>query len=1295
MLKMKAFQALKKADFSHLRLFFTFVCLKIFLMKLKEYRLLLLFFALNTSFTVVLAQDTDFGESLPASRPPADELQLPSAYLLRELPAVVDNSQTPYFRPIFNQDGASCGQASSLGYLFTYEMCRKRNVQASIPANQFPSHFAYNFMSYDGYYGVNYLHSMEIARAVGSPDLETYGGMSVDDGVVWKSGYDLYYNAMCNRASKIRMIRTGDEAGLNNLKHWLAHHHEGDVVGGLANFASGTPYNLVNIPPLTPEAGKKIITAFPGTVATHAMTIVGYNDSIRYDINNDGKYTNHLDINGDGVVDMRDWEIGALKIANSYGDNWGNQGYYYALYRTLALNEYNGGIWGNMVHVMDVKADYHPQMAIKVGLKHSLREQIKVRAGIASCPIAPSPEHILDFPIFNYQGGKHFMQGGTSNEAHKTIEFGLDITPLLSYVEPGQPAVFFLEVFENDPYSLANGEIVSFALMDYSSGNLQEIPCQTTPMPLINDALTSLKIVYAPMFDAVEITTAEIPLFDSLFQLQAAGGTQPYEWELLTHYHQQMTELPMPQSTQQQLMPAPPYNKFAAKALGFSFPFYGQNYDTVYVNMAGFILFEKDIFPWRYLRDSYHLFREMKNISAFLFAPILFYEGTKSQKGVWYEGDESHATFRWNLDLIYYDHNFGEAEFALTLFPDGSIDFFYNGIEVNENIRWFAGVSAGEGMQHTLLKGANSRNFFQHRSFRLVPELVPNGLSLSEEGMLSADGALPQNSSVLAVKVTDQRGVSGFKELQVSTDLRWSCTFQTADAEPPSSGAEVLADLKLSNVSQQVARDMTLVLRSSDPYFMPIDTLVSNLSLMPGESTLLPEAFSFKVKPDCPDGHVIFTEIEITSSIGVRNGRLPVRIRGGAIGLSDYFINDNDNHLLDPGEMAQGCFVVTNNGSMMSFGVKAKLTSSDVFLNIEAPTQQHLGNLAAGASDTLCWNIGVSPDCPMEHEAVVVFSLSDSLGVQFEKELTFRIGQYAALIVLKSTDAGSAQSISRVFDDFSLEYRIVEAIDEDIDKYRAVFLCQGTYGTNISLTAGELETLKSYLDQGGNVYREAFYGWMGTGIIPSYFGLQQKDVSNPQTFNYIEGVLGTDFEEVNADFYGEVNYMIFKLMPTLSTASPILFSNLTNDAWVGVGNKTALYSTIAMLYEFGNFGSPDENEKREILMKAILHFFSMDHLIMGNNEQVQDEAAARFVKAYPNPFGEKLSLNFVKELSGKVELSLYSGEGRQLLGDVIHLRQGGTIVWDAGGRLGRLKAGLYFLRLTHQNKPVLLPLLKR
>ena len=54
----------------------------------------------------------------------------------------------------------------------------------------------------------------------------------------------------------------------------------------------------------------------------HYVTIVGYDDDIAYDIN------------GDGVVDPEK-EKGAFKIANSFGEGWGNDGFMWIMYDAL------------------------------------------------------------------------------------------------------------------------------------------------------------------------------------------------------------------------------------------------------------------------------------------------------------------------------------------------------------------------------------------------------------------------------------------------------------------------------------------------------------------------------------------------------------------------------------------------------------------------------------------------------------------------------------------------------------------------------------------------------------------------------------------------------------------------------------------------------------------------------------------------------------------------------------------------------------------------------------------------
>ena len=155
-------------------------------------------------------------------------------------------------------------------------------------------------------------------------------------------------------------------------------------IGGVANFYANAPYSMPTLPSGTPEAGKYVVTSWGG--ANHAMTIGGYNDEICYDYNNDGQYTNTIDINNDGEVNVRDWEIGGFKFNNTYsgGPSWGNSGFCYMTYKGCADPSGNGGIWNNSLHVQFAKEYTEPQLTAKVSLKHIARKMVRVRVGVST-----------------------------------------------------------------------------------------------------------------------------------------------------------------------------------------------------------------------------------------------------------------------------------------------------------------------------------------------------------------------------------------------------------------------------------------------------------------------------------------------------------------------------------------------------------------------------------------------------------------------------------------------------------------------------------------------------------------------------------------------------------------------------------------------------------------------------------------------------------------------------------------------------------------------------------------------
>jgi hypothetical protein len=220
-------------------------------------------------------------------------LQIPEIYRNRALPAVVDNSQNDYWPGIQDQYlFYTCQQYCGVAYVFGYEINYLRNQPGCYIENYYPAHYTWNFMNEgERYAGVNFLQSFEVLRQQGQMSSMDYGNDTSTSVLGWISGYDKYYHGMFNHLKQVSAIEVNSTAGINTLRNYLYDHLNGSSAGGIACFttSSGTFVNMSVLPSGTPEGGKNVIQLWLAD-PVHGLTVVGYNDSIRYDINHDGQY---------------------------------------------------------------------------------------------------------------------------------------------------------------------------------------------------------------------------------------------------------------------------------------------------------------------------------------------------------------------------------------------------------------------------------------------------------------------------------------------------------------------------------------------------------------------------------------------------------------------------------------------------------------------------------------------------------------------------------------------------------------------------------------------------------------------------------------------------------------------------------------------------------------------------------------------------------------------------------------------------------------------------------------------
>lgn len=933
---------------------------------------------------ILSEQEMQWLSNLPELTLP-EELTGPNAPLL---PTSVYNSDLPYWRPVFAQESYECGQASSVGLGFSYQINRMRNASGELEENQYPPYFSYNWANEgNAWHGVSYFHTFEVLKFVGTPTVEEYGGMTAGGAERWMNGYDMYYDAMKNRITEAYQIDCSTEEGILTLKHWIHNHLEGAEDGGVANFYANAPGASLTLPSGTPEAGMYVVTGWGG--ANHGMTICCYHDSICWDYNSDGQYTNDVDINNDGTVDVRDWEIGGFRFANTYsgGPNFGNDGFCYMMYKSLADPSGNGGIWNNAVHVQYAKADMEPQLTAKVTLKHKCRNEVRVRVGVSADPGASYPDFILGFPAFDFQGGCMFMQGGYGVEEKKTIEFGLDLTPLLNFIGSGVEAKYFLLVDNIDADLIYEGELIDFSIIDYTDG-IEEIAYPETNI-VLDYGLNSYAVTHTINFDQPSISDETLPdatVYSPYnFQLSATGGAPPYFWEHDMNYTEENYLETFPMVLDEQLNPSNNDDGYATKNLDFTFPFYDKEYNQIRVYVDGYIRFDPYLDYWPY--QAYDFLKFTKNIFiAPLMADLKIIPA--DNEGIWYQGSSTHAIFRWKVSS---SSGLGDYNFAVKLTHTGDI-FYYFGINDPMPEDWFSALSKGDNKYYQFTAVSGHPEIGQNYVCELQHSSIPEGFTVTRNGNLTGITYDALEDFPIKFKVTDENNITSNKTLTLSTD--GTAFLVIDDFSVYSEGDELieygemaLLSFDIKNIGDETVADGFMEVSCDDPYITLTDGEEDLGDFGPGEIKTFNYAITFDVANNVPDSYNFSLPVIISSSSGNDwSSTLDLEAFAPELAVGAIFINDGGNGQIDPGETISMDMNINNNGGAAIENVVCLLSTEDPYVTLNSD-EDIVALIEPNSTGSVNFNFDVSIEVTLGH--ILEFNLHMEGENEYMHDATF------------------------------------------------------------------------------------------------------------------------------------------------------------------------------------------------------------------------------------------------------------------------------------------------------------------
>lgn len=380
------------------------------------------------------------------------------------LPSAVDNSKLPSFPPIGNQGSlGSCVAWGSTYYQASHEigLLHGWNNKTS-SAHVLSPKWTYNLINQGKNVGSSPVVAYELLSMNGAPTILDF---PYDNNyTAWDLNTDHWVSALSNRmapATLIPGLGGAEEQNLTAIKQALVNGH----VLTFASFIDSWVYTRIKFDPGSPNSshvGEYAAYWMNGYNGGHFMTIVGYDDNI------------WIDINQNGSVDPG--EKGAFLIANSWGTDWGNHGFIWISYDAfLAHSRVSGGPGQNrvpagmffnscLISATAKEPNYTPRLIAEFSISQAYRNQINIQAGVSALNQA-LPTSYITIPAFANKGGDFEFDGAPASNVAETATFAIDLTDFLSSFP--SPQRYYLLVGDNTPGNRTT--LNSFSLLDLTN----------------------------------------------------------------------------------------------------------------------------------------------------------------------------------------------------------------------------------------------------------------------------------------------------------------------------------------------------------------------------------------------------------------------------------------------------------------------------------------------------------------------------------------------------------------------------------------------------------------------------------------------------------------------------------------------------------------------------------------------------------------------------------------------------------------------------------------------------------
>ncbi|OQX76002.1 MAG: hypothetical protein B6D64_10655 [Bacteroidetes bacterium 4484_276] len=179
-------------------------------------------------------------------------------------------------------------------------------------------------------------------------------------------------------------------------------------------------------------------------------------------------------------------------------------------------------------------------------------------------------------------------------------------------------------------------------------------------------------------------------------------------------------------------------------------------------------MFDGQTYPWPYQYDEQMMLRKTRSVAPFSnnFMGI----NPDMEDGIWYEGDENYAAFRWKTNME--NISLTDINFAVFIYPTGKIEFYYGDDEMFVDYFWAAGISDGDGMNYKYADISNKKQFPTNTIIEFTPDVFPDDMTITEDGLFKG---IPQH---YYYDVNIEFLVTDYENIAVRKTLPFYCGFE-------------------------------------------------------------------------------------------------------------------------------------------------------------------------------------------------------------------------------------------------------------------------------------------------------------------------------------------------------------------------------------------------------------------------------------------------------------------------------------------------------------------------------------